>query len=155
MAKIHHRKARKDYPEAGIKKGDMYYYCAMKTGPRSSKVMRQLTPFKPWQTTTSAFFAALWQWEDEFQRMEGLDDVEEMLIQLRDIGEEEQQKFDNMPEGLQMGDTGQMLEERATACETAADEIESIRDEIDNFHNATDDERAYILDSVKKVTVDV
>lgn len=42
MAKVEKRKARKDYPEDGIKAGDEYYYVQMKTGQRSSKVMRSL-----------------------------------------------------------------------------------------------------------------
>lgn len=34
MARVHHRKAAKDYPQQGIAKGDMYYYVKIKTGPR-------------------------------------------------------------------------------------------------------------------------
>src|SRR5688572_28613764 len=37
--------------------------------------------------------------------------------ELRSLGEEQQEKLDNMPEGLQQGDTGQLLENRANECE--------------------------------------
>jgi len=44
MAKTFHRKAAKDYPNEGISKGDMYWYAKIKTGQRSSRVIRSLTP---------------------------------------------------------------------------------------------------------------
>lgn len=47
-------------------------------------------------------------------------DLESLAEQVREFGEEQQGKFDNMPEGLQQGDTGQLLEERASNMEQAA-----------------------------------
>lgn len=56
---------------------------------------------------------------------------------LRDLSEETGGKFDNMPEGLQQGEIGQLLEsrrdatdEKADECDTAADEIEACRDAV-------------------------
>lgn len=48
--------------------------------------------------------------------------------ELRDLGSEQQEKLDNMPEGLQQGDTGQLLENRANECEDKASTIESAAD---------------------------
>ena len=37
MARQTQRRARKDYPDHGISKGDLYWYAAIKTGPRSRR----------------------------------------------------------------------------------------------------------------------
>lgn len=52
--------------------------------------------------------------------------VEEAAQGFRDLGEEAQGSFDNMPEGLQQGDTGQMLEERVSKCDEIADELDGL-----------------------------
>lgn len=129
MPRVKQVKAAKDYPQFGIKKGDLHYYTKMKTGPRSSRELRQLKPFKRSQLTNSEFLAALYDWEDNKGEAGSHEDVSNLAEHIREIGENEREKFDNMPEGLQQGDTGQMLEERAEACETAANELEEIASE--------------------------
>lgn len=135
MAKIFHRKARKDYPEHGIKKGDMYYTAQIKTGPRSSRVLRSLKPLRDSQLTTSPFksgyYAAQESWDDNKERDEST--IRDIAETIRELGTEAQESFDNMPEGLQQGDTGQMLQERAEQCETKADELESLADEYETL----------------------
>lgn len=166
MARQVKRKARKDYPENGIKRGDDYYFCAMKTGPRSSRIMRSLTPFKRSQMTQSEFLGALYDWEDSLAALESMEDAQNMADEIRQLGEEQDEKFNNMPEGLQQGDSGQLLEQRRDACEAAAEAIEEVisewesaksdhetDDEGDKDEDAeTDDE---FLDRVKEVSVDV
>ena len=73
MARIHYRKARKDYPEHGIAKGDMYYTAQIKTGPRSSRVLRSLTPLKPSQLTTSPFKQGFYAVQEEWESNETQD----------------------------------------------------------------------------------
>ncbi len=126
MAKVERRKAAKDYPDNGILKGEEYYYVQMKTGPRSSRVLRSKTPFKRSQLTTSDYLGTLYDWEDTKADLASMEDAESLVDEIRTHGEEQQEKFDNMPEGLQQGDTGQMIEARATGCEAAATEIEDI-----------------------------
>lgn len=101
MAKVEKRKARKDYPEDGIKAGDEYYYVQMKTGQRSSKVMRSLKPFKPSQLTTSSFKSAWLSADEAFSDspQEG-EDIRAAADAIRDAGQEARDAFDNMPEGL-------------------------------------------------------
>lgn len=69
---------------------------------------------------------------------EELPDAEGLAGELRDLaeevrayGEEQTEKKDNMPEWLQEGDTGQLLEERAGQMEEAADELEAAADLAD------------------------
>lgn len=154
MAKYEQRKANKDYPENGIKKGDTYYYCNLKTGPRSSRVMRQLKPFTRSQLTTSDYYQAVWSLFDDADPQTP-DDVRDMAETLRGIGEEQQEKFDNMPEGLQQGDTGQMLENRAQSCDSQASELDQIADEweqaIEEYDN---DEEAKELDEDEREEFD-
>ena len=57
---------------------------------------------------------------------------------LRELGSEQQEKYDNMPGGLQQRDNGQMLEERASNCESWADEIEQRADELESALEAVD-----------------
>ena len=129
MPRVKQVKAAKDYPQFGIVKGDVHYYTKMKTGPRTSRELRQKTPFKRSQLTGSAFLSALYDWEDSRSDISSHEDIQGLADTIREIGEEERSKFDNMPEGLQQGDTGQLLEQRAEACETAAGELEEIASE--------------------------
>lgn len=128
MARVHHRRANKDYPNAGIKKGEMYYYAKIKTGPYSSHTIRQKEPIRASQLTSSDYLARLFELQDQIGNIQEPEDAREIAEALRELGEEQREKFDNMPEGFQQGDTGQMIEERAEICESAADEMETLID---------------------------
>lgn len=143
MPKVEHRRAGKDYPDQGIVKGEMYYYCNMKTGPRSSRVMRSKEPFKRWQLTTSEYFSTLWQIEDRLSSFDGVfSDLEEIIEELETLRDETQGKFDNMPEGLQQGDTGQMLEERVGELEDLISTLQDLdTDEDDRLEQFREDVR--------------
>jgi hypothetical protein len=130
MARVKYQKARKDYPAAGIKKGDMYYYARIKTGPRSSREIRQLKPIRQSQLTTSDFMSQFYGLQERLSDYDGgIADLsgflEELAADARNLAEEEQAKYDNMPEPFQQGDTGQLIEERAQAMEAWADSLES------------------------------
>lgn len=126
MPRVKQVKAAKDYPQFGIKKGDLHYYTKMKTGPRSSRELRQIKPFKRSQLTNSAFLGALYDWQDSKADVGSHEDVTALAERIREIGEEENSKLENMPDGLKEGDTGQLLQSRYDACEAAADELETI-----------------------------
>ena len=149
-------KARKDYPEHGIKKGEPYWWWKFRFGGKHFSK----TPPRRSQLTQSAFYATLWDIEDDVAELapdEGLEArIAEVAQALRDLGEECQSSFDNMPEGLQEGDTGQMLQERIDACEAAADELESIDCDISNKDEDQTDEEFWedVLEAVQAVSVD-
>ena len=129
MPRVKYVKARKDYPSSGIKKGDHYYIVSLKTGPRSSKTMRSLKPFKQSQLTTSEFMSRMYELQERLEDFDGeIADLNSFLTDLaeeaRELGQEQQEKFNNMPESLQMGDTGQLLEERGDAMEAWADSLD-------------------------------
>lgn len=134
MARVHHRKARKDYPKDGIKKGDLYYYCNFKTGPYTSRIIRQKEPIKASQTTGSDYLRGwyiLQETDNDYTTPEDCNNASEAI---REIADECQEKFDNMPEGLQQGDIGQLLEERIYHCETASDRLSEIAQELEDLN---------------------
>src|SRR6266446_4284886 len=86
MPKVHFvKKAQKDHPDVGIKKGESYYWWAMKTGPRSGITRKSKTPPKRSQLTSSDYFSRLWDLQDDtkwgecvcFSDLENIDDIQE------------------------------------------------------------------------------
>lgn len=136
------RKAAKDYPDHGIAKGDQYYFAQIKTGPRSSRTIRSKSPIPRSQLTTSEFLSTLYGIEDvDIPSCSCPADIESVIDSLRELGEEQREKYDNMPEGLQQGDTGQLLEQRADGCEAACGELEDIQTRWESeLESAGDDE---------------
>lgn len=51
--------------------------------------------------------------------------IENIGVDVRALADAEQEKFDNMSEGLQQGERGQAIEEAAGALSEAADALES------------------------------
>jgi DNA repair ATPase RecN len=80
----------------------------------------------------TGFAGLIGEIEASLDAAEDVDGVRSVLEEIRTLGEEQQEKLENMPEGLQQGDTGQLLQERADNCESWAGEIESACDEYDN-----------------------
>ena len=159
MARPEYRTARKDYPEHDIKAGDQYWFVQLKTGPRSSRTLRQKTPFRRSQLTTSEYLQQLYDWEDSKSAMTSMDDAQQYADDIRALGEEQGEKFDNMPDGLQQSDTGQTLESRRDGCEDAAQEIEEVIQEWEDAkkeHDPSGDEafdESEWLERVKDVSV--
>lgn len=123
MPRVHHvKKARKDYPEWGIKKGEPYYWWKFRYG----RIHRSKTPPKPWQLTQSEFLQEVYQIQDEIDNFSinedlppndiqediesRLNDIMERIDELRD---EQEDKLNNMPEQLQdTSEAGMLLQER-------------------------------------------
>lgn len=141
MPRVHHRKARKNYEAEGIKKGDMYFTWAIKTGPASGRVYRSLTKPRPSQLTASDFFSTLYAAQESFHDSiaEAGDPsdlesaVESYKSELESLKDDTQGKFDNMPEGLQQGDTGTLLSERV-------DNVDSLINDLDGVNIPSDEE---------------
>jgi hypothetical protein len=154
MPRVHHvKKARRGVPSIGVKPGDSYYWWANRApGSRSGVKRYSKTPPKPSQTTGNPFYAELYSIQEDIGEAtpEDLADLQEMrddwVQRVNDLAQEQRDKFDNMPEGLQQGETGQLLEERADALEQWASDLEGvdIPDELedaDPAENATAEER--------------
>ncbi len=161
MPRVHRvEKARKAYPGTGIEKGDTYYYWTFRYGgKRRSKTYPRAS-----ELTQSAFLSEVYSIGEEMADFSGMDGdskesfeewredlrsaVEDWASRFRDAGEECQSNRDNMPEGLQEGDVGTMLEERADRCEEIASELECV--DLDQEPDDPDEGGAYsdLADSI-------
>lgn len=132
MPKVHHiQHARKDYPAIGVKKGEPYYRWSIKL-QRGGLVRMSKTPPKPSQLTVSEFYSTLYalQEQNEFNKAQDFSELQsmrdEVVGELEQLRDEQQGKLDNMPEGLQQGSTGELLQERYDALDQAVDELNSV-----------------------------
>lgn len=129
--------ARKDYPEHGIKKGESYYWWAFMVGGRGGAKRYSKTPPTRSQLTQSEFYGRLYDIEDRVNALEASDademksECDSIAEELRELGQEQTDKFDNLPENFQNGESGERLTERAEWCESQADEFEQI--DFDDF----------------------
>ena len=83
---------------------------------------------KPYEVTTSEYVRSVGAIVEDWRQLyspdeDGRDNIVDDLGAIRD---ELQDHFDNMPEGLQYGDTGQLLEERISYLDDAITELEEI-----------------------------
>lgn len=131
MAKVHFVKsARKDNPVA--KKGESYYWWKPMVGGRGGAKRYSKERPKPSQLTQSEFLSAAYAAQESLDAARDPEAFRAVAEEVRNLGEETQSKYDNMPDGLQQGDTGQLLEERASQCEEWADQIDSAADNLES-----------------------
>ena len=130
MAKIDKPVARKEYKcsKCGevIKKGDQYW----KGIPfRRSPIIRCLKcGIYRWECSSSEYNQNVGRvcdcWQEDYEL--GEDTAQEIADELSNIQDECQDSLDNMPESLQEGDTGQLLQERIDALSDVISELEGI-----------------------------
>lgn len=150
MPRVHFvKKARKDNPVA--KAGESYYWWAFRYG---GKHFSKTYP-KGSQLTQSAYLSSLLSISEGLAEHSGFDVesgtlaeaqsniaseisalAEEIADELQQALDECQASLDNMPEGLQEGEVGQLLQARIDACEEAISELQSI--DPDDFEVDTD-----------------
>ena len=121
------KKARKDYPESNIKKGDSYYWWKFNFG------RKQKSRTKPSRSrlTQSSFYSQLYDIQDtiaEAFTIEGIEgDLESLVGDLQNLLDECQESLDAMPEQLQdTSAAGETLSERIENMETYINELEAI-----------------------------
>jgi len=142
MPRVHRRKAAKNYPEDGIKKGDIYYTWKF----RWRRPCRSLKRPRPSQLTQSEFLGQAYSLQEQVEDMESpalsegedgvsnfADNLRTIADEVRSLGEEQADKVYNMPESLQESETADLLNQRNEACESLSDEIEQAADEISSM----------------------
>jgi len=134
MAILHHvQKARKANKEYGIKKGDSYYWWAFRYG---GKHVSKTLP-EPSQLINSKFLSSMISFGEVLDDINSATDpiktvdelksyVESIISDIRQLGEECQEKLDNMPEGLQQGSSGEILQNRIEESEAYAQDLEDV-----------------------------
>lgn len=122
-----------------IEKGQTYYMWSFPFGG----TYRQLTAPTRSQLTLSSFLSQWYSMQDSVatwnpQDLEGLRlDTENLTQELRDLGEEQEEKLNNMPEQLQESDSGEILRERADGLEEIADVLDDIDWDIEDDDGET------------------
>jgi uncharacterized phage infection (PIP) family protein YhgE len=140
MARAQHKRAAKDYPQHGIAKGDMYWFAEVKTGPRSSITIRSKTPIPRSRLTASEFLSTAYDLSDRLTDASSLEELNDLKGDFENLRDETQEKLDNMPEGLQQGSTGELLQERIDQIESLLTEIESAIEEAKREDESDSDE---------------
>ena len=129
--------ARKDNPVA--KKGESYYWWKFRYGGKRYSLTRP----RPSQLTQSAYYGTVRSLIEQIEDTDLADNDDfvslrdDIASQLQELGQETQSSLDNMPDSLQYSPTGEMLQERIDACESAESDIDSI-DELDDEPEETD-----------------
>jgi hypothetical protein len=125
------KRAQQDYPEQGIKKGDTYYWWKF----RSGGMHRSKTMPRGSQLTQSEYTGGVLSAQETVEDMkpesyEHVDDfksdVESIQGDLESLKSDIEDKLNNMPEGLQQGDTGQLMQERIDNLDTLISEFDSL-----------------------------
>jgi len=125
------KKARKDYPEEGIKKGESYYWWKFRFG---SKNYSKTQP-RPSQLTQSDFLSQIYGIDERIADMTIEDDfeseIEDIKSELETLQSECEERRDNMPEQLQDSETGELLQGRYDSVDEMISELDGIDVEVD------------------------
>ena len=130
------KKARKDYPNEGIKKGDTYYKWSFNFGPTFKSLVYPTRN----QLTRSDFLGQFYDLEDgtaaRFEGLDNGDDIEsakdELVSDIQNLLDETQEKLENMPEQLrESSDAGNTLQERIDGLEGWISDLEGVDVSID------------------------
>jgi len=130
------KKARKDYPNDEIKKGDTYYKWSFNFGPTFKSLVYPTRS----QLTRSDFLGQLYDMEDGLStRFEGLDnesDIEaardDLVGDIQNLLDETQERLEGMPEQLrETSQSGETLQERVDGLEGWVSDLESIDTSVD------------------------
>jgi len=125
------KKARKDYPNDMIKKGDTYYYCEpkrRKTGGIRKMRFKAKSSCESWIKSwgnrfRGEFSINIESYNERFADLQDEDQKQELLDEIDQFISEKQDNLNNVPYQLQ---EGHILNEQI-------EELEQIRDEVDNW----------------------
>lgn len=115
MAKLNQvKKARKDIPEHGIKRGDSYYWWQFAFEPRTISKEKP----KRSELTKSEYQKDLFDMEDEFELMwkESTEDADQLrkyfIHRISKLEQKQKERLGNMPDHLHSSPVGRLLNER-------------------------------------------
>lgn len=136
--------------------GEPYYWWQFKNGGKNFSKTRP----KASQLTQSAYLSTIYDIADELGEIRAqvsdpddlssaIDDIKSRLEELRD---EQEEKKSNMPEGLQEGPTGELLQERYDNLDNAISELDGL--DLDYDEPDEDDLREELKDNVDPSVLD-
>jgi len=126
------KKARKDNINAGVKKGESYWWWQFAF---SSKSYSKTQPTRQ-QLTRSAFWQSMYAIEDMIGNVSIEDDfqgvIDDIKAEIEVLSDECQNSLDNMPEQLQQAPSGEMLQNRIDELSSMVSDLENIDVEVDD-----------------------
>ncbi len=134
MPEVHHvKKARKDYPDHGITKGQEYWWWCTRTTVGKAYVSHKhySTTYPKRSRLTNGFLSQVYSLQEEINDANpaDMDDLQSMrdewVGQINELESECQSSLDNMPEGLKQGPSGELLQERIDAMSSWASDLEN------------------------------
>jgi chromosome segregation ATPase len=141
MTSLHFvKKARKNYKDAGIKKGDSYYWWQFAYGSKQ----KSKTKPRQSQLTQSEFLGTIYDIEERLEDIKDIEDAqterEQIVDELRTLADECEEKRSNMPEQLQDSGSGETLQNRYDSCNEFADELEAVDLEIEKEDDESEED---------------
>lgn len=127
------KKARKNYPKEGIKKGESYWWWKFRFGGK----YKSKTQPKASQLTQSDFLSTLYSVQESIEEFEADDGdeiasfIEDQKLELEQLRDTCQENHDNMPDQLQDSETGELLQNRVDGLEGVIDELDCIDIDVD------------------------
>lgn len=136
MPRVYITRARRDYPEVGVKKGENYYHWSFYRGRKQMSS----TPPKRSQLTQREELINLYDAEDmvgeleweEANREDLASKVDDIITTLQSAHDAAQEKYDNLPENFQQAEQGQFLESFTGECEDTISTLESIKGDLED-----------------------
>jgi hypothetical protein len=154
MPKIHYvKRARKHRPKFGIRRGEPYYWWWLRFTHlgRGVKQYSKLPP-KSWQTTSSPYWRQVLKIQEEVETAAALMSCRGMAAledacngaadELECLAGDLRARKDNMPDSLQRGPTGELLEARTDACEQVASALRDAALRLAGLNEDKDDDLA-------------
>ena len=137
-----------------IRKGDTYYKVSLKTGPRSSRTLKSLKPFKRSQLTTSDYKIRTYDVADDvIPAIKVPGDLEDLKSQVEEIKSDQEEKLENLPDNLKEAPSGQTIQERIDECEEFISHLDAIEFEEEDDYD--DDEFDSYEDYVASVREEI
>ena len=135
--------------------GSTYLKCEIGFGPTIVRCVG--CSLEQWECTTSEYLLNTgeiqYRWQDNYDVSdEGC--IDEIKDAIQEIYDEEESKFDNLPENLQYAPVGETIQSRMDACDSAMSELDSIdieglKDEaVGEIIESDDDEAEHDYDTL-------
>lgn len=142
------KSARRDYPEAGIKKGESYWWWKSRYGP---KQMSKTRP-KESQLTNSEYLSTLLSIEEGIQAIMGTADFDDAIVALEEaegeldnLRSECEDKVSNLESAFPGGcPSMELLQERADACDALMSEVQDAIQQLNDAKAEYEEELAIL-----------
>ncbi len=166
MPRVHFvKKARKADKAAGIKKGDSYFWWKFRYGgmrkskvrPRSSQLTQSeylSTMYAAQETIEDALSDLTTAWDDDGADREALREelagvCESVRDDVESAGSDCDEKLNNMPDSLQQGSTGELLQQRVDACETMRDSLDEAATNVWDYEGDSVEEIVAFIEAIE------